>query len=109
MDNHKDIGDVVMEAVKEVLRERLGDKALRRINCKPIRKKLSKRVFELLFYELLVTGVIRFPPGLGSMHTLGVKSKTVKVYDKRRKVMVERMVRSKKISYRPGDTVKEFL
>jgi hypothetical protein len=109
MESRKDIGDVVMDAVKEALQDRIGEEALRRINPKHVRKKLSKRLFELLFYELLVTGQLKFPPGLGSMRALGVKKKTVKVFDRKRKVMVERPVRAKRICYIPGDTVKEFL
>jgi len=104
-----EIGDVVMGAVKDVLLERLGEKAVRRVDRAPIRKRLSKRIFELLFYELLSAGQVRLPPGLGSLRTTDVKKKTVKVFDKRRKVMVERSASTKKILYRPGDTIREFL
>jgi len=104
-----EIGDVVMDAVREVLRERLGDKALRKIDSKPVRKRLSKRVFELVFFELLSTGVLKLPPGLGSFRTTDAKNKMVKVWDRKQKAMVERPARSKKILYRPGDTIREFL
>lgn len=100
---------MVMDAVRDVLRERLGDKAVRRVDSKPIRKKLSKRIFELVFYELLSTGQVKLPPGLGSLRTLDVGKRTAKVWDKRRKVMVERPASTKKILYRPGDTIREFL
>jgi hypothetical protein len=46
---------------------------------------------------------------LGSLRTTEIKKKTVKVFDKRRKVMVERPASTKKILYRPGDTIREFL
>lgn len=104
-----DIGDVVMDAVRDVLKERLGDKELRRIDSKPFRKRLSKRIFELVFYELLTEGQVKLPPGLGSLKTLEVKKTIAKVYDKRRKMMVERPTSRKKIVYRPGDTIREFL
>lgn len=103
------IGDVVMDAVMDVLRDRLGDSVIRKVDSKPIRRRLSKRVFELVFYELLNTGQVKFPPGLGSLCTLDVGKKTAKVWDKRRKIMVERPVSTKKILYRPGDTIREFL
>jgi len=104
-----DIADLVMDAVREVTRERLGDKAARRMDSKPIRKRLSKKVFDLVFFELLSTGVVKLPPGLGSLRTTEVKKKTALVFDKRRKVMVERPASSRKILYRPGDTIREFL
>jgi hypothetical protein len=104
-----EIGDVIMDAVRDILRERLGDKAIRRVDSKPVRKRLSKRIFELVFYELLTTGMVKLPPGMGSLRTTGVKKKIAKVYDKRRKIMVERPTSTRKILYRPGDTIREFL
>jgi len=104
-----DIGDVIMDAVMDVLKERLDDKTLRKIDTQPIRKKLSKRIFDLLFYELLTEGSVKLPPGLGSLRTLEVKKTVAKVYDRKRGVMVERPVSRRKILYKPGDTIREFL
>lgn len=104
-----DIGDIVMDGIKDVVRERLGEKAASKLDCKDARKRISKKVFEYLFYELLATGKVRFPPGLGTLQVMDVKRKVAKVFDKKSNTMVERPVSGKRVVYRPGDTIREFL
>jgi len=104
-----EIGAVVMEAVKAALREKIGDRLARRIDSRGVRKRLTKKLFEFMFYELLSTGELKLPPGLGSLRTVELGRKMVKVFDKKRKIMVERPANTRKILYRPGDTIREFL
>lgn len=104
-----DIGDIVMDAMREVVRERLGEKAASRLDCRDARKRISKRVFEYLFHELLATGKVRLPPGLGTLQVVSVKRKVAKVFDKKSNTMIERPVSAKRVVYRPGDTIREFL
>jgi len=104
-----DIGQIVMDGMRDVVRERLGEKAASKLDCKDARKRISKRVFQYLFHELLATGKVRLPPGLGTLQVMGVKRKVVKVFDKKSNTMVERRVSGKRVVYRPGDTIREFL
>lgn len=104
-----EICGVMIDAIKDVLRNRVDGRLLRRICSKPVAKILSKRLFEYAFYELLNNGVVKLPPGMGSLRVLNTKRRVAKVYDRKRKVMVERPASTRKIIYRPGDTIREFL
>ena len=104
-----EVADIIMDAMKEVLRERLGDRAVAKMDCRAVRKRVSKKVFEYLFHELLATGKVRLPPGLGTLQVVGVRRKVAKVFDKKSNTMVERPVSGKRVVYRPGDTIREFL
>jgi len=75
-----EVADIIMDAMKEVLRERLGDRAVAKMDCRAVRKRVSKKVFEYLFHELLATGKVRLPPGLGTLQVVGVRRKVAKVF-----------------------------
>jgi len=104
-----EVADLVMDAMRDIVREKLGDRAAAKLDCRAVRKKVSKRVFEYLFHELLATGKVRLPPGLGTLQVVGVRRKVAKVFDKKSNKMVERPVSGKRVVYRPGDTIREFL
>jgi nucleoid DNA-binding protein len=101
--------EIVMDAVMEVLATKLDAKAMARVNCAETRRKLSKKLFEYLFHELLSTGKLRLPPGLGTFQVIELKKRVAKVYDKKSKTTVDRQVDGKRVVYRPGDTIREFL
>lgn len=98
-----------MGAVLKVLSEKINPKVLKSATTKVMRQKLYKAVASELFYELLKTGRVDFPAGFGCMIVPKNEGKTVKVFDRKVGAMVEKVTTTRRIFYKPGDIVKEFL
>lgn len=104
-----DFESTIMDAVLKVLSEKISPKVLKSASTKVMRQKVYKAVAAELFYELLKTGRVDFPAGFGSMTAPKNEGRTVKVFNKKTGEMVEKVTTTRRITYKPGDLVKEFL
>lgn len=109
MYDEMDISNAIMDAVLSVLSSKIDNKALRKINTKNIRKKLYEKITNEVFYLLLKEEKINLPPGFGTVFIRGVREKEKKIYNKKEKAMITHNVRGKKVVYRPGQIIKQFL
>jgi hypothetical protein len=99
----------LMDTVLGVLSEKVDTKALQKANTKLLRKKLMRGFTNELFFELLHEKRVDLSPGFGSLVLKDIKEKDKKVFDKKTQAMVLKHIRGKKIVYKPGDVVKEFI
>jgi hypothetical protein len=101
--------DVVADAIIDTLSDRFDTKVLKRALTKPVRKELYKRLAEGLLYELLRDGGLSLPPGFGSVLIKEIREKDKKIFNKKTGKMESKRVRGSRISYRPGDLVRQLL
>ena len=105
----QDIEKVIMEAVIKALEEKVDLSLLKKADTQKIRHKLFRDLTYEVFYELLKNNKIGLYPGFGTLFVKEIKPKNKKVYDRKRGLMVEKAIRGKKVVFRPGDLIKEFL
>lgn len=101
--------DVLMNSIFEALSEKIDPDMLKRANTKDMRKKIFKSITNELFYGLFKKKKLTLSPGFGSVHVKDIKEKTKKIFDKKSQTMIEKHVSGRKIVYKPGDFVREFL
>lgn len=98
-----------MNTILAVFAEKVDSKILKKVDTKEMRKKLLKNLTNEVFYALLNEGRVDLAPGFGSVILKEIKEKDKKIYDRVTKTMVLKHVKGKKVVYKPGDTVREFL
>jgi nucleoid DNA-binding protein len=98
-----------MNAILEALSEKVDIKILQKANTKALKKKLLKCFTDELFYKLLSEQRVDLAPGFGSFVLKDIREKDKKVFDKKTQAMVIKHVRGKKVVYKPGDIIREFL
>jgi hypothetical protein len=101
--------DDLMNAILEALSEKVDIELLKKANTKALKKKLLKCFTNELFYKLLSEQRVDLAPGFGSLVLKDIREKDKKVFDKKTQTMVVKHVRGKKVVYKPGDIVREFL
>ena len=105
----QDIERIIMSAVLDALAEKIATSVLKRADTKKIRHRLCHKLTNEMFYALLKNQKIGLYPGFGTVFIKEIKPKKKKVYDRKRGEMVEKMIRGKKVVFRPGDFIREFL
>lgn len=103
------IEDALMEAVLELLSEKIDKKHFVGLKNAKFKKKLYKVFANEVFYELLKEKKIDLAPGFGSLIIKQIKEKNKRVYDRTTGGMHIVRIKGSKIIYKPGDTVREFL
>lgn len=103
------IEDALMDALLDLLSEKVDRKHLEGLNDVKIKKRLFKIFANEIFYELLKEKKIDLAPGFGSLVIKQIKEKDKRVYDRTTGGMRIIHVKGSKIIYKPGDTVREFL
>ena len=104
-----ELQDILMESVIRVLSDRIDNKVLQRIDSRNLRKKLFKHFTYEMFYQLLKEGEVSFAPGFGTMSLKSIKEKDKKIWNKKLQSVVVRHVKGRKVQYKAGDIVREFL
>ena len=105
----EELQNIVMETILSTLSEKIDPKILRRANTRELRKKLAKNLTNELFYKLLKEGRLNLCPGFGSVLLKDIKEKDKKIFDRKSGTMVTKRVKGRKVVYKPGDSVREFL
>lgn len=98
-----------MTAILDTLSEKVELSLLQKANTKALKKKLLKCITNELFYKLLSEQRVDLAPGFGSLVLRDIREKDKKIFDKKTQAMVVKHVRGKKVIYKPGDVVREFL
>jgi methyltransferase-like protein len=101
--------DVIAEAIITILSERLEEELLRSAITKEVRKKLHRHITEEVFYKLLKEEKLNLYSGFGTVLVKKIREKEKKIYDKKTGTMVTKLVRGRKVAYRPGDLIKQLL
>lgn len=103
------VEDALLDAVLELLSEKVDKKYLEGLNNEIFKKRLYKIFSNEIFYKLLTEKKIDLAPGFGSLILKQIKEKDKRVYDRTTGSMRLIHVKGNKIVYKPGDTVREFL
>jgi ribosomal protein S17 len=104
-----EIEDSLMGAILTVLSEKVDKKVLCKANTIALKKKLYKTVSNELFYKLLKDNKLELAPGFGTFILKQIREKDKKIYNRSTGEMINRHVKGKKVVYKPGDIIKEFL
>jgi hypothetical protein len=109
LDYMAELQDILMESVIKVLADRIDSKVLHKADSRHLRKKLFKHFTYEMFYQLLKEGEVAFAPGFGSMSLKEIKEKDKKIWNKKLQTIMIKHVKGRKIQYKAGDIVREFL
>lgn len=109
-----DIDEILIESIINSLDGSISASSFKEVSKKLRTKKMKKKLFYSIvkdtFYKLLKDDKIQLPPGYGSVILKDVTCRKKKIYNKKTKTMETVDVKGdKKISYIPGDFIKEFL
>lgn len=104
-----DMQDILMDAIVATLSEKIDPKLLKRANTQAMRRKLFRRLTNEVFYKLLKEERLNLCPGFGTVLLKEIREKDKKVYDRKTGKMVSKHVRGRKVVYKPGDSLREFL
>ena len=100
---------VLMDAIFEILSEKIDPALLKKAYTKEMKKKLVRRLTDEFFYKLFKEGKLTLCPGFGSIFLKNIREKDKKVFDKKTGTMVFKKIKGRKIVYKPGDVIREFL
>lgn len=104
-----ELQDILMESVIKVLSDRIDNKVLKKADSRHLRKKLFKQFTYEMFYQLLKNGEVSFAPGFGSMSLKEIREKDKKIWNKKLQKVLIKHVKGRKVQYKAGDVVREFL
>jgi hypothetical protein len=101
--------DILSEVIIQELSKNIPLKTLKRALRKANKTALYKKLVEEVFYVLIKTGKINLPSGYGTLVIKDSSGKEKKIFDKKTGLMVSKKVKSKRLVYRPGEVIKQFL
>ena len=101
--------DILSEVIIQELSKNIPLEVIKRALRRSNRTALYKKLVEEVFYALIKTGKISLPSGYGTLVIKDNVSKEKKVFDKKTGLMISKKVKSRRLVYRPGEVVKQFL
>jgi hypothetical protein len=103
-----DIKDVIMEAVISVLSEKVNSGILKKVSTKELKEKLYRKLTNEVFYKILRDKKISLFAGFGTIRVKEVQ-RNKKCYDRISKTTTATDITARKMVYKPGSFIKQFL
>lgn len=103
-----DVENTIMETVISVLSEKVDPGLLKKAGTNELKRKLYKKLVHELFYKILREKKVNLLVGFGTIRVKEVQGKK-KVYDKKSETMTTKDINTRRIVYRPGEFIEQFL